>query len=80
MKGSNILALLSLWAIANIWRKRMGVYYNKKNRIICRFYPTCSEYAVKALNKYGFIRGWFLAYKRVKRCTAYNTESCYDLP
>lgn len=38
----------------------------------CRFYPTCSEYAIDAINKYGFIKGSFLAIKRILRCHPFN--------
>ena len=34
----------------------------------CRFSPSCSEYAVLALRKYGFIHGWELTFKRLGRC------------
>jgi putative membrane protein insertion efficiency factor len=34
----------------------------------CRFYPTCSSYAYEAVVKYGFLRGSFLAVKRLLRC------------
>lgn len=34
----------------------------------CRFYPSCSEYALDAFNKYGFRKGLWLALKRVARC------------
>lgn len=34
----------------------------------CRFYPTCSEYAIMAVRKHGAIKGLFLAIKRVLRC------------
>jgi putative membrane protein insertion efficiency factor len=34
----------------------------------CRFYPSCSEYAVEALKKYGFVQGTWLALKRIARC------------
>ncbi len=34
----------------------------------CRFYPTCSQYAVEALQTYGFARGWLMAIRRVARC------------
>lgn len=38
----------------------------------CRFQPTCSEYAIKALEKYGFWRGGFKAVWRVLRCNPWN--------
>jgi uncharacterized protein len=34
----------------------------------CRFYPSCSQYAVEAIQKHGTIRGIALALARVARC------------
>ncbi len=34
----------------------------------CRFYPTCSEYAMQALEKYGALRGSGMAMYRLLRC------------
>jgi len=34
----------------------------------CRFYPTCSQYAIEALQKHGAIRGGWLALKRILKC------------
>lgn len=34
----------------------------------CRFYPTCSEYAVLAVQKYGFFKGFFKTVWRILRC------------
>ncbi|MEW6145537.1 MAG: membrane protein insertion efficiency factor YidD [Thermodesulfobacteriota bacterium] len=34
----------------------------------CRFYPSCSEYAIDALKKYGPWRGSWLTLKRIARC------------
>lgn len=34
----------------------------------CRFTPTCSQYAVEALKKYGPLKGLVLALKRISRC------------
>jgi putative membrane protein insertion efficiency factor len=34
----------------------------------CRFTPTCSEYAVDAISKYGFWKGLVLSVKRLARC------------
>jgi len=35
---------------------------------VCRFQPTCSQYAFEAIGKYGFLRGSWLAAKRILRC------------
>lgn len=34
----------------------------------CGFYPTCSDYSIEALSKYGLFKGLFLSLKRVLRC------------
>lgn len=34
----------------------------------CRFYPTCSQYALEAIRKHGASRGTFLAVRRVLKC------------
>lgn len=38
----------------------------------CRFIPTCSEYALIAIEKYGVARGMRLAVKRVLRCHPFH--------
>ncbi len=43
----------------------------------CRFRPTCSSYAIQAINKYGVIKGLFLAVKRILRCNPFNSGG-YD--
>jgi putative membrane protein insertion efficiency factor len=43
----------------------------------CRFTPTCSQYAIEALRKYGVIKGSFLAIKRILRCNPWG-GSGYD--
>ncbi len=39
----------------------------------CRFTPTCSEYAIQAVEKYGAIRGTWLGLKRILRCQPFCT-------
>ena len=34
----------------------------------CRFIPTCSAYALEAVEKYGAVKGGFLALRRILRC------------
>ena len=39
----------------------------------CRFIPTCSEYALEAVEKYGAAKGSWLAIKRLSRCHPFHT-------
>ena len=45
----------------------------------CRFIPTCSEYALEAVEKYGEVKGGFLAAKRLSHCHPfYHGNKIYD--
>lgn len=79
-KSINPFTLLSILAIRKIWQDAIGPKYKKKHRILCRFYPDCSNYTIMALEKHGFVKGWKLGYRRVKRCTNENTDSAIDYP
>jgi putative membrane protein insertion efficiency factor len=35
---------------------------------VCRFYPTCSRYAIEVFREHGFFVGFFLTAKRIFRC------------
>lgn len=43
----------------------------------CRFSPTCSEYALEAVEKYGAIKGGYLAVRRILRCNPFH-KGGYD--
>jgi len=66
---------------AAIWMIR----WYQKNHIKPRFYrrciysPTCSEYAIQAIEKYGLIKGIRLFWKRFKRCRPENSGGCDPL-
>lgn len=38
----------------------------------CRFYPTCSQYAITAIEKHGVFKGGFLAIKRILKCNPFH--------
>ena len=44
---------------------------------LCRFTPTCSAYALEAIQKYGPFKGLSLSVKRIIRCNPY-TQGGYD--
>jgi putative membrane protein insertion efficiency factor len=51
------------------------VYQHTVSRMLppsCRFYPSCSQYAVDAVEKYGVARGLWLAARRLSRCHPFN--------
>lgn len=44
----------------------------------CRFTPTCSQYALEAVEKYGAVKGGFLAVKRLLRCNPWYKGDYFD--
>ena len=43
----------------------------------CRFSPTCSQYAMEAIEKYGAVKGGWLTLKRLLRCNPFH-KGGYD--
>ncbi|MBO5457272.1 MAG: membrane protein insertion efficiency factor YidD [Muribaculaceae bacterium] len=44
---------------------------------VCRFTPTCSQYAIEAITKHGIFKGTYLAIRRILRCHPWG-GSGYD--
>ncbi len=44
----------------------------------CKFSPTCSNYAIEALKKYGLIKGFYLGATRILKCNPWNKNCGYD--
>tara|TARA_Y200000002_G_scaffold303268_1_gene258701 strand:+ start:222 stop:443 length:222 start_codon:yes stop_codon:yes gene_type:complete len=46
----------------------------------CRFTPTCSNYAIEAINKYGPIKGFWLSIKRISKCHPWGDSGHDPVP
>ena len=67
-------------ATLGIWGYRIAISPILSRWVHCRFYPTCSEYALISIRQHGVIRGSKKAIARLRRCNPNNLESCMDLP
>lgn len=46
----------------------------------CRFHPTCSQYAIEALQKHGLFKGLFLSIRRILRCNPFCAGGSDPVP
>jgi|TARA_B110001454_G_scaffold175125_1_gene166818 putative membrane protein insertion efficiency factor len=46
----------------------------------CRFHPTCSEYSIQAITKYGVVKGAALSVKRILRCNPWGGSGIDPIP
>jgi hypothetical protein len=79
-KDESVLTIVSLSFIKNIYQPKLSPLLKKKLNIRCRFYPTCSNYGIMALEKYGFLQGWIKIVNRIFSCNPANRNSCVDYP
>ena len=62
-----------LLALVRFYRRAISPFC----RPCCRFYPTCSQYALEAIEKYGALKGGYLAVRRILRCNPFH-KGGYD--
>lgn len=61
-----------LWLI-HFYRSNISPMYPAS----CRYLPTCSQYALEAVEKYGALKGGYLALRRILRCHPFR-KGGYD--
>ena len=69
------MAKIALWLI-RFYQRRLSPLLPA----MCRFYPSCSEYARQAVERYGVLRGSWLALCRVVRCHPFNPGGYDPVP
>ena len=70
------------------WPRRMLIGLVKAYRLLlspwlggsCRFEPTCSIYALEALDRHGALAGGYLAMRRIARCGPWCQGGCDPVP
>lgn len=62
-----------LWMI-NFYRKGISPLTPPS----CRFIPTCSEYAMEAIERYGALKGGWLTFRRLMKCHPFHRQKSIE--
>ena len=57
------------------------IYQNTISMILptsCKFAPSCSEYMILSIEKYGLIKGFYIGIKRILKCHPYSKSNGWD--
>jgi putative membrane protein insertion efficiency factor len=65
-----------LLLILRLYRKAISPYLGNN----CRFHPTCSVYAMHAIEKHGAVKGSWLAIKRIGKCHPLHPGGIDEVP
>lgn len=68
MSPASRAARTALVAPIKLYQKLVSPFFGQR----CRYYPSCSEYAVQAISKFGILRGLVLAGWRLLRCNPWS--------
>ena len=63
-----------LIGMIKLYRKYLSPLKSTK----CPYYPTCSQYGLEAIEKYGALKGGWLAFKRLMRCNPFYKGDYFD--
>lgn len=63
-------------ALINLYRR----YISPLKRPCCKYYPTCSEYAIQAIERHGAFKGTILAVWRILRCNPFSNGGVDYVP
>ena len=56
--------------------KLYQIYFSPRFKASCKYHPTCSNYAIQAIDKYGIIKGSFKGVKRILKCHPFSKRRC----
>lgn len=62
-----------LLALVRFYRRAISPF----RQPCCRYTPTCSQYALEAIEKYGALKGGWMAFRRILRCNPFH-KGGYD--
>lgn len=70
-----MMARLLIWMV-KAYQVFLSPFFGQQ----CRFYPTCSQYALDAINRHGAFRGAYYAVRRLFRCHPWHAGGHDPIP
>jgi putative membrane protein insertion efficiency factor len=70
------LPALAVVGLLRLWQLLISPVYGQT----CRFYPSCTAYAMQAVDRHGLVRGGWLAVRRLARCHPWNPGGVDHVP
>ena len=71
------------WVLSKLMLGLIAFYKNAISPLLmpaCRYYPTCSEYGIEAIKKYGPFKGGWLTLKRILSCNPWGGHGHDPVP
>lgn len=65
-------------ALALVWFYKLAI--SPALPASCRYLPSCSDYSLEAVERYGFLRGGWLTIQRIARCHPFHPPGCDPVP
>jgi len=75
MERASLTALPAIWMI-RAYQRFLSPIFGRR----CRYYPTCSEYTLVAVRRFGLVRGLSLGAWRILRCNPFSRGGVDDVP
>lgn len=70
-----IMARILIWFV-KAYQLLLSPFFGQQ----CRFYPTCSQYAIEVLQKHGAVRGTYYTVRRLLRCNPWHAGGHDPIP
>ncbi|MEK7162194.1 MAG: membrane protein insertion efficiency factor YidD [Patescibacteria group bacterium] len=80
----NVLPAKALVLLIKIYQRTLspdhGLFKAKYPYGFCRHYPSCSEYSLQSIEKFGAIKGGYLSVKRIVACNPFTAPKIDQVP